>query len=272
MPRQTVLWLVLLWLSSRKGKLAVNTASKPEEAEQQVAAKKEAAQQERVGGDLAGIAKILAGVFLAIAGIGTAFGLSQDSLLVAVNNDLGLFIGVGILALLAVGLSVVSLFFKNDKGGNVWQVGLLAAGVAAYLAALTLVSAAVANYATGHGRPNISNVSVTYGSPLKVNFTVHADGVNNDKMVIVEVEAFKDRVTMGSNPLYRTALHADDKGDIDQKVEFAMEHGDATRLTIRAFEDHGSRGGETCEASQTSHKLGCATVILPPPAPAAKEQ
>ncbi|MBT2451266.1 hypothetical protein J7F03_30195 [Streptomyces sp. ISL-43] len=240
----------------------MSTAPEPEDAK----------QQEKVDRDLAGIAKILAGVFLAIAGVGTAFGLSQDSLLVAVNNDLGLFIGVGILALLAVGLSVVSLFFRNDKSGNVWQVGLLAVGVAAYLAALVLVIAAVANYATGHGRPNVSNLSVTYGSPLKVNFTVHADGVNNDKMVIVEVEAFKDKVAMSSNPLYRTALHADDKGDIEQKVEFVMEQGDATRLTIRAFEDHGSKGGETCEASQTSHKLGCATVLLPPPVPVAKKQ
>ncbi|MGW8600788.1 hypothetical protein ACWGLB_17855 [Streptomyces sp. NPDC055893] len=221
--------------------------------------------------DLAGVAKILAGVFLVIAGAGTAFGLSQDALLVAVNNDLGLFIGVGILALVAVGLSVVSMFCKNDKKGNVWQVSLLGVGVVAYLAALVLVIAGVASHATGHGRPNVTNLSVMPGSPFKVKFTVHADGVKGNHMLIVEADAFKERAPIGGNPLYRTVLHADDNGDIEQEVEFVMEQGEATRLTIQAFPDHGYKDGPGCESGETSDKLGCATVVLPPPAPATKK-
>ncbi|MCX4956876.1 hypothetical protein [Streptomyces virginiae] len=228
-------------------------------------------KHEALDRDLAGIVKILAGVFLVIAGVGTAFGLSQHALLVAVNNDLGLFIGVGILALLAVGLSVVTLFFKNNKKGNVWQLVLLGVGVTAYLAALVLTVAGVASYATGHGRPNITNVSVVPGSPAKVNFTVHADGVKGNQMLIVEAEAFNEKVPINGNPLYRTVLHADDNGDIEQKVEFVMEKGDATRLTIQAFPEHGYKDGPGCESGETSDKLGCATVVLPPSATTKKQ-
>ncbi|WP_327727128.1 hypothetical protein OG250_07405 [Streptomyces sp. NBC_00487] len=209
------------------------------------------------------MAKILTGIFVAIAGAGAAFGLSQDSLLVAVNNDLGLFVGVAVLALVAVALSVVSLFFNNEKPGNVWQVSLLGVGVIAYLAALVLTVAGVANYATGHGRPNVASLSVIPGSPVKVNFTVHADGVKDDNMVIAEAEAFNGETPMGGNPIYRTVLHADDSGDIEQKVEFVMERGEATRLTVRVFPDHGNKDGATCESSNTPHDLGCATVLLP---------
>ncbi|WP_405626153.1 hypothetical protein OG933_07775 [Streptomyces sp. NBC_00016] len=214
--------------------------------------------------DLAQVAKILAGVFVAIAGIGTAFGLSQDALLTAVNNNLGLFVGVAILALIAVGLSLLSLFFKSNGSGNLWQLGFLGAGSTAYLIALLMTVGGVASYATGNGRPNVTNVSVVPGSPVKINFTVHADGMQAKKVLIVVVDAFKDKAPIGTEPLYRTILHADDKGDIEQKVEFVMERGEATRLTIRARPDKVTEDGAVCDSSQDSDKLGCATVILPP--------
>ncbi|WP_406185885.1 hypothetical protein [Streptomyces sp. NBC_01006] len=234
-------------------------------------AQTETEKHEVLDRDLASVVKILAGVFVAIAGASAAFGLSQHSLLVAVNNEIGLFVGVAALALLAVGLSVVTLFFKNDKKGNIKQVVLLSIGVAAYLAALVLAIWGVAGYATGHGRPNITNVSVVPGSPAKVNFTVHADGVKGNQMLIVEAEAFNEKVPIKGNPLYRTVLHADDNGDIEQKVEFVMAKGDATHLTIQAFPDHGYKDGPDCESGESSDKLGCATVVLPPSTPAPKQ-
>jgi hypothetical protein len=213
--------------------------------------------------DLAQVAKILAGVFVAIAGVGAAFGLSQDALLTAVNNNLGLFIGVAILALIAVGLSLLSLFFKNNGPGNLWQLGFLGAGSTAYLIALLMAIGGVASYATGNGRPNITNVSVLPGSPIKINFTVHVDGMQNKKALIVVVDAFEGKSAVSEDSLYRTILHADDKGEIEQKVEFVMEKGKATRLTIRARPDKVTEDGVVCDSSQDSDKLGCATVLLP---------
>lgn len=221
-------------------------------------------KNEKIDRNLSSVATMLAAVFAAIAGAGTAFGFSQDSLLTAVNNDTGRFLGVAALALIAIGLSIWSLFQGADVTGNRRQSLMLGVGVFAYLGSLLLAITGVAEYATGNGRPNVTNLSVVQGSPVKVNFTVHADGVKSDNMVIVEAEAFKGETPMSGNPLYRSVLHADDNGDIEQKVEFVMERSDATRLTIRIFPDHGNKDGVTCESSNTPHDLGCATVMLPP--------
>ncbi|MFI8391577.1 hypothetical protein [Streptomyces sp. NPDC085540] len=223
------------------------------------------AREVTVDNNLAGVAKALAGVFVAIAGVGAAFGISQEKLLVAVNNDLMLFVFVAGFALLAVTLSIASMFCSNKTGGNVLQSVILALGVFFYLTALVITVWGVARYATGHGRPNITNLSVVPGSPMKVHLTVHADGVQNDKMIIVEAEGFKGETPVGEKPLYRTIMHADDNGDVEQKLEFVWEPGEATRLTIRARHDHETKNGATCEPSEYSEKLGCASIVLPPP-------
>ncbi|MFD3808052.1 hypothetical protein ACFWTC_31670 [Streptomyces sp. NPDC058619] len=224
----------------------------------------EDAKQERVDGRLAQVAKILAGVFVAIAGAGAAFGLSQDTLLTAVNNNILLFIGVAALALGAVGLSIWSLFQGKNKEGNIKQSGLLGLGVGFYLGALLLALWGVANVATGNGRPNITDISVERGSDMKVTFTVHADGVKGKEVVIAEIEAFKGEAKLGGGPVYRTLLHADDKGDVNQKVIFIFSPGEATHITIWARPDHVNPGSDgACDASKAEDKLGCATILLP---------
>ncbi|MFJ3728174.1 hypothetical protein ACIPYQ_37185 [Streptomyces sp. NPDC090045] len=220
-------------------------------------------KNEKIDRNLSGVATTLAGVFVAIAGVSTAFGFSQSSLLTAVNNDTLRFLGVAALALLAIGMSIWSLFQGADPTGNRRQSLMLGVGVFFYLGALLLAITGVAEYATGNGRPNVRSLSVVPGSPYKVSFEVHADGVQGSTMVIVEAEAFEGERPTDEGVLYRTILHADDGGDIDQKVEFVMEKGKATRLTVRAFPDHENKDGATCESSSSPHKLGCATVILP---------
>lgn len=217
----------------------------------------------RLDRDLSGVAKILAGIFATIAGVGAAFGLSQESLLVAVNNNLWLFIGVAALALVAIALSIWSLFQGNDRKGNRKQSLILGGSVVFYLAALTLAIGGVAGYATGNGHPNVSELSITTGSPLKLHFAVHADGVKNSEVIIAEVKLFKDEEPVGGKPLYQTLLHSDDNGRIDQRVEFIIERGEANRLTVRIRPDHVHEEGAYCEANQTTQKLGCSTVILP---------
>lgn len=219
-------------------------------------------KNDKIDRNLSGVATTLAGVFVAIAGVGTAFGLTQDSLLTAVNNDTLRFLGVAALALLAIGMSIWSLFQGADATGNRRQSLMLGLGVFFYLGSLLLAITGVAEYATGNGRPNVTKLSIVPGSPKKVSFTVHADGVQGSKMLIVEAEAFDGEKTLNGGVLFRSVLHADGNGDIEQSIEFVMERNDATRLTIRAFPDHGDKDGPTCESSTTHDKLGCATVFF----------
>lgn len=218
-------------------------------------------KQEQLDRDLSKVAQILTGTFVGIAGIGTAFGLSQDSLLVAINNDLTLYIWVAILGISAVGFGLWSLFWKNDKRGNRIQAWLLGIGSGLYVVALLLIIKGVSNVATGNGRPSITDVSVKPNSMAEVSFTVHADGVQKGKMVVAEVQGFKDEA--GQDLLYRTLLRPDDTGDVHQKVSFVYKRGVENWLTIRAHPDGTGMDGEDCDANQAPSKLGCATVRLP---------
>ncbi|MBB4984786.1 hypothetical protein [Streptomyces nymphaeiformis] len=219
-------------------------------------------RNEKVDERLGKVTTTLTGTFVAIAGVATAVGISQDSLLAAVNNDPWLYFGIAILGAVAVALGIWSLFQGNDRRGNRKQAWLLGSGTIVYMLALFLAIAAVARVATGNGRPNVTNLSVVPGSPKKVSFTVHADGVQGGKMLIVEAEAFDAVKTLNGGVLYRSVLHADDHGDIEQSVEFVIERSDATRLTVRAFPDHEDKDGATCESDTTHDKLGCATVLF----------
>lgn len=216
--------------------------------------------------DLSGVAKILTGTFVGIAGIGTAFGLSQDALLVSVNNDTLRYFWIAVLAFIAVALGIWSLFQGSNRRGNRHQAWMLGVGVVAYLMALVLAIWGVANTATGNGRPNLMDVTVTPNAMVHVSFTVHADGVKKKDTIIAEVDGFKGKqgeAPLENSPIYRGLLHPDDNGDVHQKVTFDFRRGDTTRLTIRARPDHESKDGTNCDASQASEKLGCITLLLP---------
>lgn len=124
-------------------------------------------KNDKIDRNLSGVATTLAGVFVAIAGVGTAFGLTQDSLLTAVNNDTLRFLGVAALALLAIGMSIWSLFQGADATGNRRQSLMLGLGVFFYLGSLLLAITGVAEYATGNGRPNVTKLSIVPGSPKR---------------------------------------------------------------------------------------------------------
>jgi hypothetical protein len=221
-----------------------------------------APRDEVVDGNLAGVAKTLAGVFTAVAGAATAFGFSQEKLLTAINSNDSLFLRIAGLGLLAVALSMVSLFLPKSKPGNWWQVGFLAAGTGVYLWALYLAITAVADYATGHGRPNITNLSVLPGSPVKINFTVRADGVPNKKAIIVKAQGFKNDGKVENGKLYHAVLRPNNSGDIEQKLEVVWEAGEATRLTILVDQEGTKEIDPTCGPG-SDDKLACASILLP---------
>ncbi|MDX3839521.1 hypothetical protein [Streptomyces europaeiscabiei] len=171
--------------------------------------------------------------------------------------------GVAGLALLAVGLSIWSLFDGADPEGNRRQSVKLGIGVLVYLAALFVAIVYVANYATGHGRPNITKLSVIPGSPVKIKFTVHADGVPNKRAVVVEAQGFKsDGSRLTDKPLYKAVLRPDDSGDIEQEMEVVWEAGEATRLTIQIAQGGSEEPTATCQPGK-SDKLTCASILLP---------
>ena len=219
-------------------------------------------RSEVVDKNLAGIAKTLAGVFTAVAGVGTTFGISQENLLAAINNYPERFRWVIGLGLIAVALSMASLFLGSSTSENWMQVLLLSIGTGTYLAALYVALTGVADYATGHGRPNITNLSVVPGSPVKINFTVDADGVPNSQAVVVEAQGFKGEDTLDDKPVYKAVLRPDGNGDIKQKMEVVWEAGEATRLTIQVAQGGGGEPSATCQPGK-SDKLTCASILLP---------
>ncbi|NEA65320.1 hypothetical protein [Streptomyces sp. SID12488] len=213
---------------------------------------------------LGSISQILSAAFVAVAGIGTAFGLSQDTLIVAVNNDVGRFWGVAFCALGAIALSIGALFCAKSTGGNVLQLFLLILGVLLYLTALLLAITFVAEAARSNGRPNLSDVKIESNKHLTVSFTVHADGVPNHNQIIVEAEAVRDNAVVGPKPLYRGLMRPDDLGDVEQKVSFLVTPGDATSLIIRARPSGEYKDGTDCDATQTAKvNLSCAVIQLP---------
>ncbi|MGW1958037.1 hypothetical protein ACWCPI_35740 [Streptomyces sp. NPDC001920] len=219
----------------------------------------------RVDRDLSTVAKILAGAYVAVAGLGTSVGLSQDALLAAVNNHRWLYVWIAVFATLAVALSIVSLFQNSDKKGNRKQAWLLSVGFIAYLIALLLAICGVASTATGNGRPSITDLSVKPNSMVEVSFTVHAVGVKKKDMIIAQVEGFEDKKPIGVDPQYRALLRPDDTGEVNQKVHFIYKRREKeNRLTIRVRPDHEGIDGADCQPSEATDKLGCATIMLPP--------
>jgi hypothetical protein len=220
---------------------------------------------EVVDRNLAAVAKTLSAVFTTVAGAGTALGFTQEKLLAAVNTYTLLFVGVAALALIAVGLTIWSLFQGSDLTGNRNQGWMLGGGVAAYLLALLVAIGAVASYATGNGRPTITNLSAVPGSSVKVNFAVQANGVSGKRKVVVKAQGFRiDGTPVKAEPMYQSVLPPDDNGKVEQKIEVVWEQGEIARLTIIADQDGDRQISATCDAYVASkEKLTCLSIKLP---------
>jgi uncharacterized protein (DUF58 family) len=224
----------------------------------------DAAREEKVDKDLGQVAKILAAAFTAVAGFGTAFGLSQDALLIAVKNYVWVYICVAIFALVAIALSICSLFFNKTQEGNRSQAWLLAIGTFFYLLALLLTIIFVAQAATTGGRPNIADVTIERGSDVKMTFTVKADRVADRRQIVVEVDATRGKTEL-EPAIYRALLRPDRNGNVEQKVSFRFTApAEATGVTIRVRPEGDTRNGANCDGSQTEKSsLGCVSAPLP---------
>ncbi|WP_149830101.1 hypothetical protein [Streptomyces tailanensis] len=219
-------------------------------------------RQLRLDRNLSTIAKILLAVFVGVAGIGTAFGISQSSLLMAISEHPIRYIVSTILGVVAIGFIISSLFAEGDEIGNRVQAGLLGGGVLLYMIALALVIGGVVETSTGSSRPNVIDVSVRPNNAVEVSFRVHADGVGKGEMIIVEV-GWENQDFKNGDLLYHAVLQPNKKGDVNESVRFSFKSNGLSRLTIRARPDHVSADDLTCESDRTPKNVSCATVTLP---------
>ncbi|MFJ9868071.1 hypothetical protein [Streptomyces sp. NPDC101165] len=212
-------------------------------------------------------ANILAAGLLAIPSVGAVIWFTQPSTLVALNNQPWRYLVIGIFVIVGIILAIFSFFQSGDSNrSNIHQAALLGGQVVAFVVALGIfISGVVFDGTSGH--PNVANVSVGPGSGTKVSFTVHADGVKRHDVIIAEVYGFKGKISQSEDAvLYRTLLHPNDEGLVDQTVEFSFDSKGYSRLTIQARPDHvdDTVGGATCRADEAPERFGCATVLLNP--------
>lgn len=213
-------------------------------------------------------AKVLAAGLLAIPSVGAVIWFNQPSTLVALNNQPWRYLLIGLFVVAGIALAMFSFFQSGESGrSNIHQASLLGGQVLAFVIALGIFIFGVVSDGTS-GHPNITNVSVGPGSGTKVAFTVHANGVKRHDMIIAEVYGFKADVAQSEEAvLYRTLLHSNDEGIVDQTVEFTLNVSGYTRLTIQARPDHvdNAAGGAVCRPDQSPERFGCATVKLQAP-------
>jgi hypothetical protein len=167
------------------------------------------------------VAKILAGALVAVAGIMTTLGLTSDVVFVALNNESWPIYVASLCAILAIACSVVALLLRPTRRGNVWETVVLVLGVIVYMTSLSVAVVGAAEAAGGNGRPNVTDVVIEGHRPdLKLNFDVHADGVDRWATIDVYVNGVdKDGEPVLENEnLYESTLRPNDKGEVVQRV------------------------------------------------------
>ncbi|WP_329201773.1 MULTISPECIES: hypothetical protein [unclassified Streptomyces] len=219
--------------------------------------------QARVGKRLDDVAKILAGALVAVAGIMTALGLTSDVVFVALNNESWPIYVASLCAILAVACSVVALLLHPTRRGNGSKTLVLVLGVIFYMSALSVAVVGAAEAAGGNGRPTVTRLIIEGHRPeLKLNFDVHADGV--DRWATINV--FVAGVNKSGDPvvaeesLYESTLRPNDKGEVDQRVSVPITVSqNAWGIQITAV----TAGGEVdCDVLSSSGPT-CATLQLP---------
>ncbi|MGF0170200.1 hypothetical protein ACQF36_06620 [Streptomyces sp. Marseille-Q5077] len=218
--------------------------------------------EKEVDGKLTTIAQIMAASFVAVAGVGTAFGLSQESLLNAVNNDSIRYWFVAGLALAAIIAAIFSLFPGRDTLGNKFQGALLVLASIFYVVGLFLTFQGVTNYATSSGKPNLTEIKIEGDQQKTLSFTVHADSVKKKGRINVEVHSFDEKGRRLPEGLsYRALLQPDDMGDAEQKVALPiLLPGEATHLTVATWDS--KEEPADCLPNSSRVRVGCVTIPL----------
>ncbi|MGP4013735.1 hypothetical protein [Streptomyces sp. 4N124] len=179
-----------------------------------------------IGKRLDGVAKVLAGALVTVAGVMTALGLSSDLVFVALNNDSGPIYVSSLCAILAIVCSIVALLLHPTRRGNLWETAVLVLGVVFYMAALSVAVVGAAEAAGGNGRPTITDVKIDGPrSNLKVSFNVHADGVQawgTIEVAVTAVQADLDTPVQEGVDAYSSELRPNDKGVVEQRVSMVM--------------------------------------------------
>ncbi|MGI5355705.1 hypothetical protein ACQI4E_10380 [Streptomyces sp. CA-252508] len=218
--------------------------------------------EKAVDAKLTTIAQLLAASFVAVAGVGTAFGLSQETLLNAVNNDELRYWIVAGLAGLAIALAICSLFPDRDSLGNKYQGALLLTGTVSYVVMLLLTVQGVTNYATEHGSPTLTEVKVEAGATRALSFTAHADFVKKNRDVNVEVRAYDSSgKSVPGPPAYRAVFRPDGLGDAEQKVSVPLPTAGVKHLTISAWPSNEKQCD--CKLHQDPVTADCLTIAVP---------
>jgi hypothetical protein len=200
---------------------------------------------ETIGNRLDEVAKILAGSLIAVAGLLTAFGLTSERALAALNNSQGPLILASVLAIFAVLCSILAFFCSPSPRGNKKETIILLFGMGFYVAALMVALAGAAREASGNGRPAITSIRIEGRRPvLSLTFTVRADGVRRNARVVVSVRPLApgdNQGTAGSCPggassgqLYAGTLRPDDKGVVEHEVATPLLLVKASRLAVVA--------------------------------------
>ncbi|MFF0556497.1 hypothetical protein [Streptomyces sp. NPDC004266] len=208
------------------------------------------------------VAKILAGALVAVAGIMTTLGLTSDVVFVALNNESWPIYVASLCAILAITCSVVALLIHPTRRGNVWETVVLVLGVVFYMTALSVAVVGAAQAAGGNGRPNVTAVVIEGHRPdLKLNFDVHADGVDRWATIDVFVNGVdKDGEPVGGENLYEGTLRPNDKGEVAQRVSVPVSvPQNAWGIQVTA---QSAGGGEKCEV-RSSRGPTCVTLKLP---------
>jgi hypothetical protein len=218
--------------------------------------------EKEVDSKLTTIAQLMAASFVAVAGVATTFGLSQDSLLNAVNNDETRFWIIALLALAAIIAAIASMFPGRDSLGNGYQGLLLAAAAIFYILGLFLTIQGVTNYATSSGKPNLTEVKIEGDQQKFLSFTVHADSVKKKDQINVRVRSFDGNGKSLTGGLkYSAKLQPDGMGDVEQKVGLPIPLPEkAAHLTVMTW---GSGDNPTdCLPTAEDDRPGCVRIPL----------
>ncbi|KOY53253.1 hypothetical protein [Streptomyces sp. XY332] len=219
--------------------------------------------QANVGRRLDAVAKILAGALVAVAGIMTTLGLTSDVVFVALNNESWPIYGASLCAILAIACSVVALLLHPTRRGNVWKTVVLVLGMIFYMTALSVAVVGAAEAAGGNGRPSVTRLIIVGHRPdLKMQFDVHADGVDRWATIDVYIDGVTENGEAVTKSLYESTLRPNDKGEVDQRVSVPItvpQNAWGIQVSAAAV----TAGGDLdCNAPST---LGptCATLRLP---------
>jgi hypothetical protein len=205
------------------------------------------------------VAITLIGAVAAVGGALAVFGVSSDRISLLLDDERAgnLLIGAGVLAVLAVGLSLLALFITSPG----WETGLLGGGAAAYIAGLLCAIFAASVPADYSGHPAISRVDLVPGSPSTLTMTVRAGSLDEDQSVKVQVdnaslEDLQVDPEAGGDPVYSGTMRPDSLGRVEQEVSLPIPEK-VDEMVLRAWRLDESSDAPSCEVDTFDTEVVC---------------